>query len=387
MSRRDTEKRLAKLKAKGVITAQPKEYKICPSAIPELNDLLPGGFPCGKQIILFGSQSLGKTTTAVQAIAMEMERDPDHITLLVPAERGEDYAYFEKLGLDFSSGRVQVIEKHRYMMEETLEQIEDYLCDEDGECLVDSILIDSWDALIGNKEMFTPDGKRKEATKETVGVKAAAASKMIKRIKGLVTDNEVLYMVICQARTGIGAYAFEKYSGGNALEHFTDVTLHLKPGEPTKTRIDGQLAQTGHQVKFKLAKSKVNANVHKQVIVDFTYGEGWDQVEGIFRSAITNGIIHKGAGGWFSYPAFPTNKKGEPKLRGEANAKAFFEDEAQFSVLQEIVTEIREEYEGLLLEGNEEALMAKVMELYSSKYVAVPVAAPFEAEEELEEVV
>ena len=101
--------------------AKVKSYDICPSRIPELNGLLPGGFVKGKVNLLFGSASAGKSTTAIETIADEQKRDPDHVCLLIPSERGEDLSYYSNLGLDMDG--VLILDREVYILEEVFDYI------------------------------------------------------------------------------------------------------------------------------------------------------------------------------------------------------------------------------------------------------------------------
>jgi len=308
--------------------AEVQPYDICPTRIPELNALLPGGFPRGKVCLTYGSPASGKSTTAVQVIADMQKTDPNHVTLLIPSERGDDLKYYADLGLSLDDGRTLIMKKKHYILEEVLEEVQNILNDPDaGGTLVDSILIDSWDGLIGYKEMFTPDGKEKEATKDSVAVKAAGAAKMWKRIKGLIADQNILFLIIAQVRTkGLGGYIVtEGYTGGFALAHNVDVVVAQNLKGLVREKVDGRDTIVGQTVKITLEKTKVNANAHKSAEVIYRYGKAWDQVEGIWNIAVALNLIQK-TGGWYEYVGFPANATGVRKVQGEANAKAFFEE-------------------------------------------------------------
>jgi recombination protein RecA len=316
----------------GMHQANVVNYNVCPTRIPELNALLPGGFVRGKVNMLFGSPSSGKSTTAVETIADEQKRDKDHVCLLIPAERGEDLPYYRNLGLDMN--RTIIMKKPQYILEDVMQFIEEVLEQE----LVDSVLVDSWDGLIGYKELYTPDGKRKEATRDTVAAKAAGGSKTWKRIKGYIADRDVLFLVICQVRTkGLGSYIVtEGFAGGHALEHNLDLAAHMNLAKLHREKIDGKDVVTGQVIRIKIAKSKVNGNVHQQAEVIYKFGNSWDQVEGLWNVAVNSGLIIK-TGGWYEYPGFPANKSGARKIQGEVSAKDFFQDENVRSKLQEAI--------------------------------------------------
>jgi len=338
LSRLSAKERLKELqKNDDLELAAVNAYDVAPTRIPELNDLLPGGYVKGKVNLVYGAPSVGKTTSSIETIADDMAKDKEHVCLLIPSERGDDMIYYQDKGLDIS--RTIIMKKQKYILEEVLDDMDKYLTDD----LVDSILIDSWDGLIGFKELYTPDGKKKEATRDTVAVKAAGGSKMIKRVKGLIADRNVLCIVIAQVRTqGLGSYIVtEGFSGGNALKHFTDVEVGLMLKGMFKEKVEGRDVNVGQKVKIILKKSKVNKNAHKSAETLYRFDGTWDQVEGIWNLALNRGIITK-RGGWYTYPGFPKNKKGEGMLQGESTAKDFFQDDTNRLNLQKVVDYIQD---------------------------------------------
>ena len=341
---------------KSIIQAKVEPYQVCPTAIPELNALLPGGFVKGKVCLLYGSPSAGKSTTSVGVIALEMKKDKDHICLLVPSERGDDLAYYSKLGMDMN--RTQVMMKEEYILEDVLEEIR--LALKDG--LVDSVLIDSWDMLMGFKEMYDPKGVEKDVTKDTVMVKAAGSSKMWKRLKSHIADNKTLFLIVCQLRTKMGMYgASEKFSGGFALEHSIDIGVKMSFVGLHKTKVEGRDEIDGQNVRISLDKSKVNGNAYKSVEVTFIRNKGWDKVTGLWNVAVASNLIAK-TGGWYSYRGFPMNKAGDHKLQGEAKAKGFFDTESEFKILTQMVDFIQANEN-----CTEETLAAKLEAIYVKK--------------------
>jgi RecA/RadA recombinase len=364
-----TKERIARLQKMGLIKAESSEYDIVPTRVSELNELLPGGYPKGKMHVVYGKKSLGKTTTIIQAISDEMVKDKDHISLLIPSEVGEDLGYYEKLGMPISEGRVLVMERDQYILEEVLVDIENYLKDpESGECLVNSILIDSWDGFLGNKQLYTPDGKRKEATRGSVGAKAAGASEKLPLIKPLAGRNNVLFMVICQTRVqGLGGYMpKDGFSGGNALEHYADTVTALTSAGAIKKVVDGRTNIIGQSVRFTLEKSKVNDNAHQSVTSDYVFKEGWDKVGGAFTAAVSMGIIKKGGAGYHTYAGYPLAGKGktaDTKLHGADKSKDFFKDPVQLDILIRIIDQVQERDDLLT---DEDLMQAEVRNIYST---------------------
>lgn len=328
----ETQEKLAKLAKLGIGLANAKPLEVMPTRVREFNDLLPGGFPYGKVTLVYGPNASHKTSVMVESIGMAQEADPEHYCLFVPAERGDDMNYYrDHLGLNLDQTIVvEPDEEGYYMMEYTLEKIEKAMRDSGG--LIKSVILDSWDALVANKEVYDAQGTEKAVTKETVGAKAAVASKMWRKLKPMIDKYNVMFGIICQARTkGLGGYVVtEGFSGGKALEHNADLVVSQRSVKQVKKVISGQTVTTGHTIQFELKKIRVGGksqNLYKKLDVDNEFGEGWDMVSGLFDTAIGRGLIIKGGGGWYTFPGFPHNAKGIPKLRGEDAAKSWFSDE------------------------------------------------------------
>lgn len=114
----------------------------------------------------------------------------------------------------------------------------------------------------------------------------------------------------------------------NALEHNADLVVYQRTAKAVKQIKAGQTKIVGQTIRFELKKIRVGGKhtAHQPVDVDFIFGENWDQLGGLWETAITFDIIKKGGGGWFTYPGYPADSKGDHKIRGEDNAKSFFKD-------------------------------------------------------------
>lgn len=311
----------------GLTRAVRKAYDVAPSRITELNSLLPGGFVYGKWNLVYGMPSAGKTTTTIQAIADAQAKDPEHHCVLVPAEKGEDLAYYENMGLDLS--RTYIVDLDQYFIEDVFEKLENILKNS-KELNIKSVVIDSWDGMLSHKQLYDAKGNRKAITQETVAVKAAAAARLIPIVKGYTGSKNILFMIICQVRTGgIGGYmTFEKFAGGNALEHNTDIAVYMGINGSIKEKVDDHDVQVGNEIKIVLKKTKVNANAHKGVVVPFIFESGWDSFRAIWVQAQEKGIVQKLGGGYFQCDLFPEEgKKKERKIRGEKLAIEFFKSD------------------------------------------------------------
>lgn len=322
----------------GLTPANGIALQVAATRVPALNELLPGGMVYGKWNLFFGQPSSGKTTICVQTVADAMAADPEHKCVLIPAEKGEDLQYYERMGLDLS--RTYVIEKDQYIMEEVMEQLENIM--KNAESLgIKSVIIDSWDGMLSYKQLYDSQGNRKDAVKETVAVKAAAGARLIPLIKGLTSSKKILFLIICQVRTkGIGGYTtYEGFAGGLALEHNTDVAVYMSISGKIVGDVDGNEQQIGNKVKFVLKKTKVNNKAHQWFEIPYTFEDGWDTFRSLWTTALEMGIIVNLGAGYFACDLYPEEgKKQEHKIRGEKKAIGFFQnDPTMIAKLQELV--------------------------------------------------
>jgi len=326
----------------GLTPAKSKGMEVAPTRIAELNSLLPGGYVYGKMNLVFGAPSSGKTTHIVETIADEMKKDKKMQFVLIPSERSEDLDYYKNnLGLPLDRTHLHMPEQ--FIFEEVMEKVEDIL-KVSHEHNIKAILIDSWDGLLANKQIYDTQGNRKKATKETVGAKAKAASDKFPLIKGLIADKKILFMVICQIRTGgIGGYTtFKTFAGGNALEHYSDIIVFQDIAGMIKKTINNREQVIGHETKFVLKKSKVNNNTHKGIQIPYYYDESWDNFLGTWIEAQHTGVVVKHGGGWFECSLFPpAGSKMQPRIRGEDNARAFFKDPDQVKAIQDLIDKVK----------------------------------------------
>ena len=240
-----------------------------------------GGFPRGRMVEIYGLESSGKTTIALQVIANAQKKGLK--CLLVDAENSFDPEYAEALGVK--------VDELNYCQpsygEEGLEVADRYIAD--GKANV--VVIDSVAALIPKKEL---EGEMGDSV---MGLQARLMSQACRKFVTSVSKTNSLLIFINQIRNKIGVMygSPEVVCGGMALQFYASVRLRVTKMVALK---DGEEI-VGNRTKVKVIKNKC-APPMKIAEFDINYGEGVDRLGELVDIAVEEGIIKK-AGSWYSY--------------------------------------------------------------------------------------
>lgn len=240
-----------------------------------------GGYPRGRIIEIYGPESSGKTTLALQAIA-EVQKLGGRAAF-VDAEHAIDPEYAKALGVDVND---LILSQPDYG-EQALD-IVDMLAKGDA---FDLIVVDSVAALVPRAEL---EGTLSD---QSVGLQARLMSKALRKLAGQLNKSNCSVIFINQLREKVGVMFGnpETTSGGRALKFYASVRIDIRKGEALK---DGD-AIIGNVVSVKIVKNKV-APPYRSCKVDMVYGEGISHVHELANLALGYGIIKK-SGSWFNY--------------------------------------------------------------------------------------
>ena len=274
-----------------------------------------GGYPKGRIIEIYGPESSGKTTFALQAIA-EVQKAGGRAAF-IDAEHALDPVYARNLGVDIN----ELLLSQPDTGEQALE-----ICD----ALVKSeainiIVIDSVAALVPQAEI---DGDMGDSH---IGLQARLMSQALRKLSGTISKTKTTAIFINQLREKVGVMFGnpETTPGGRALKFYATIRLDVRRGEQIKS--GDQVI--GNRTNIKIVKNKV-APPFKTASVDIMYGEGVSYEGELIDIASSLDIVEK-SGAWYAY-------KGEKIGQGRENAKQYLKDNP--NILEEIDNKIREHY-------------------------------------------
>jgi recombination protein RecA len=273
-----------------------------------------GGIPQGRVIEIYGPESSGKTTLALQTIASAQKEDM--VCAFIDAEHALDVVYAKNLGVDTDN----LLVSQPDFGEQALDVLETLT----RSGAVDLIVVDSVAALTPKSEIEGDMGDTH------VGLQARLMSQALRKLTAILHKTNTTVIFINQIRMKIGTMGYgspETTTGGNALKFYCSVRIDVRRIATLK---QGE-SSIGNRVKAKVVKNKV-APPFRQAEFDIMFGEGISFVGELIDYGVKMDIVDK-SGAWFSY--------GSEKLgQGKENAKITIKENPE--MMAEIEAKIKE---------------------------------------------
>jgi recombination protein RecA len=258
-----------KFKKEMVSFGYKKELNRIPFKSEALNAITSGGVPCGRFSVIWGSKGSGKTTSCYDLVANAQALNKT--CLWIDFERSFDPIWAGSQG-------VNVEDLTLAPAFENAEDAMDTIITLTKSKAVDLIIIDSIQGLSPLGEQETKKGVERSMAEDTMALLARKLSQFFRVSSGKVAESDCTVVMIGQTRMDLGGYiTLEKLSGGNALEHWSSLTIHVRRGQkadaPTRKE-DGKDIIDGFDMVARVDKSKVGPDEGKDCHMKFRFGKG-----------------------------------------------------------------------------------------------------------------
>jgi recombination protein RecA len=271
-----------------------------------------GGFPRGRINEIFGPESSGKTTVALQVIAEAQKAGG--MAAFIDVEHALDPIYARKLGVDVDNLLVSQPDYAEQALEITSALI--------TSGSIDVLVVDSVAALVPKSEL---DGEMGDSH---MGVQARLMSQAMRKLTGNVSKSNTCLIFINQIREKIGVMFGnpETTTGGRALKFYSSIRADIRRIAAIK---EGDVV-VGNRTKVKIVKNKVAAPF-REAEFDIIYGEGISKEGDLIDLGVAQNLVEK-SGSWYSY-------KSERIGQGRENARQFLKDNPD--IRQQVDSELR----------------------------------------------
>jgi recombination protein RecA len=272
-----------------------------------------GGFPRGRINEIFGPESSGKTTVALQVIAEAQKAGG--MAAFIDVEHALDPIYARRLGVDVDNLLVSQPDYAEQALEITSALI--------VSGSIDVLVVDSVAALVPKSEL---EGEMGDSH---MGVQARLMSQAMRKLTGHVSKSNTCLIFINQIREKIGVMFGnpETTTGGRALKFYSSIRADIRRIAAIK---EGEVV-VGNRTKVKIVKNKV-ASPFREAEFDIIYGEGISREGDLIDLGVAQNIVEK-SGSWYSY-------KGDRIGQGRENSRQFLKDNPD--IRQQVDTELRQ---------------------------------------------
>jgi recombination protein RecA len=293
-----------------------------------------GGLPRGRVVEIYGPESSGKTTLALECIAEAQKRGG--VCAFIDAEHALDAAYARKLGVVVEDLLISQPDNG----EQALEIVETLV--QSG--AIDVLVIDSVAALVPRAEI---EGEMGEPQ---MGLQARLMSQALRKLTSIISRSRTIVIFINQIRMKIGVMFGnpETTTGGNALKFYSSIRIDIRRIGTIKTATE----VIGSRTKVKVVKNKV-APPFREAEFDILYGSGISKEGELVDLAVEHGIIEK-LGAWYSYGGERIGQ-GRENARDLLRANPTLSDEIEAKVRAKVAVKVGAPPPPSAEDGQEEA--------------------------------
>jgi len=275
-----------------------------------------GGYPRGRVVEIYGPESSGKTTLALNAIAEAQKAGG--VAAFIDAEHALDIAYAGRLGVKVEDLLVSQPDTG----EQALEVAEALV----RSGAVDIVVVDSVAALVPKAEI---EGEMGDSLP---GLQARLMSQALRKLTAAISKSLTTVVFINQIRMKIGVMFGnpETTTGGNALKFYASMRLDIRRIDNIK---DNQ-ETIGGRVRVKVVKNKL-APPFRQAEFDIYFNEGISRAGELIDLGVEHGVVEK-SGAWYSF--------GGTRIgQGRENAKEYLRNtpEASEAIQQKIMENLK----------------------------------------------
>jgi len=248
-----------------------KEIQRIPFKNKVFNDITGGGVPSGRFSVIWGSKGSAKTTSCYDLVANA--QNMGKLCYWIDLERSFDPIWANEMGID-----VDLLLLGNSF--ENAEEAMDSVITLTKSKAIDMIVIDSIQGLSPKGEQETKKHIQKSLEDDTMALLARKLSQFFRMSSAGIAESDCTVVLIGQTRMDLGGFiTLEKLSGGNALEHWSSLTIHLRRGKkanaPTRKE-EGKDILIGFEVVAKIDKSKIGPDEGKEAHIQFYFGKGMD---------------------------------------------------------------------------------------------------------------
>jgi len=264
-----------------------------------------GGFPRGRVVEVYGPESSGKTTLALQLIAQAQKNGG--VAAFIDAEHALDPVYARKLGVDIDNLLVSQPDTGEQALEITAALVQSGA--------IDVAIVDSVAALVPKAEL---EGEMGDSH---VGLHARLMSQALRKLTGVVARTNTCLVFINQIREKIGVMfgSPETTTGGRALKFYCSIRIDIRRISSIK---DGENV-VGNRTRVKVVKNKV-ASPFREAEFDILYGEGTSCEGDLIDMGVSKNTVEK-SGSWYSY-------RGERIGQGRENARIYLKEHPEIAL-------------------------------------------------------